>query len=194
VRVSVGQTWEPSNVAESWIRRENSQFETHSRPELFLGLPGNQYGQDWSVYKLRGDGTCSPLGPIRFHYEAFYYDLAERRLWAAVRATAATGGWTQFRLTRSGFVEDTNPGKRDLAVDMARARSWHRPPVGWAVVANLLAGKEGVARPAEPEERSHASGVGDVGCQMSGLPNRGCTRQRPRSRRADWKGRERRCG
>jgi hypothetical protein len=73
------------------IARFDLDVDGDGRPELFLGLPGNQYGQDWSVYKLRGDGTCRPLGPIRFHYEAFYYDLAERRLWAAVRATAAHG-------------------------------------------------------------------------------------------------------
>jgi hypothetical protein len=51
-------------------------------------------------------------------------------------------GWLDAVSANSGFVEDTNPGKRDLEVDMARARSWHRPTVGWAVVANLLAGKE----------------------------------------------------
>jgi hypothetical protein len=32
VRVSVGQTSAPSNVAESWIWDENFQFETHRRP------------------------------------------------------------------------------------------------------------------------------------------------------------------
>jgi hypothetical protein len=124
------------------IARFDLDVDGDGRPELFLGFPGNQYGQDWSVYKLEGDGTCSPLGRLFFHYQAFYYDLAERRLWAYVRVTGATGGWTQFRLARSGFVEDTSPGKRDVEVDMARAQSWQRPRIGWAVVADLLAGKE----------------------------------------------------
>src|SRR5882672_7618034 len=88
------------------IARFDLDVDGDGRPELFLGLPGNQYGQDWSVYKLEGDGTCSPLGRMFFHQQAFYYDLAERRLWAYVRVTGATGGWTQFRLARSGFVED----------------------------------------------------------------------------------------
>src|SRR6266487_5862684 len=67
-------------------------------PEIILGFPGNQYGQDWIVYKHVGDEACKSLGVVRFHFSAFYYDLKEKRLWAYIRVTADSGGWTQFRL------------------------------------------------------------------------------------------------
>ena len=113
-------------------------------PEVFLGLPGNQYGQDWFGYRIRTDGTCDPLGALRFHFQAFYYDASQRRLWAYVRVTANSGGFVQYHLTASGFVEDEHPGRRSVSEDKARATAWAkggRPKLGWAELAAVASGK-----------------------------------------------------